>query len=208
MADDRALTLAAVALHDAECSDRHCSGPALGAFYEQARIALGAAAEAIRAPIESKLRDSYQAIHDLHADREHDEQRIAELEQHVAVLEVRHSEADELVRAGERERWLAAVECPSPCDDDCELRPDGCHEEHDVPSHRAHNPFQCSEIRLAIAAAVAAERERLHIAVLAMRDQADDLSSSPAASIEVAEDEAAESHAYDSVLELLGEGRD
>jgi hypothetical protein len=62
------------------------------------------------------------------------------------------------IRADERKRWLAAIKCPSPCDDDCELRPDGCHEEHDVPSHWAHNPFQCSEIRLAIAAAVVAER--------------------------------------------------
>lgn len=44
-----AVTLAAVALHDAECPDRHCSGPALGAFYRQARIALEAASHAIRA---------------------------------------------------------------------------------------------------------------------------------------------------------------
>lgn len=55
MADDQAVTLAAVALHDAECSDRHCSGPALGSYYKQARIALGAAAEAIRADERDRL---------------------------------------------------------------------------------------------------------------------------------------------------------
>ena len=39
----------AIALHDAECPDRHCNGPALGAYYRQADIALEAAAPAIAA---------------------------------------------------------------------------------------------------------------------------------------------------------------
>jgi hypothetical protein len=134
-----------------------------------ARIALEGGAETIRADERERLSERAlrriepdpdapgynRAVYDLTAA----EARIAELEQHVAVLEVRHAETDDAVRADERKRWLAAIECPSPCDDDCELRPDGCHEEHDVPSHRAHNPFQCSEIRLAIAAAITAERE-------------------------------------------------
>jgi len=33
------------------------------------------------AELETRLRDSFQTVHDLHADREHDEQRITELEQ-------------------------------------------------------------------------------------------------------------------------------
>jgi hypothetical protein len=52
--------------------------------------------------------------------------------------------------------------CPTPCDDDCELNPDGCHESH-IPDHgnkRGHQPHGCLEIRRAIAAAVAAEQER------------------------------------------------
>jgi hypothetical protein len=164
-----AVTAAAEAIVDRRMRNVHWSNSGLETHraalmldaLPDATVALDAAAPAIRAEPESRLRDSYQAIHDLHADREHDERRIAELEHHVAVLEVRHAETDDAVRADERKRWLAAIECPSPCDEDCELRPDGCHEEHDVPSHRAHNPFQCSEIRLAIAAAVTAERERL-----------------------------------------------
>lgn len=51
--------------------------------------------------------------------------------------------------------------CPTPCDDDCELDPDGCHESHQVPWKRVHQPEGCQEIRHAIAAAVAAERERI-----------------------------------------------
>lgn len=39
------------------------------------------------AELESRLRDSHQAIHDLHADRDHDEQRINELAARIAVLE-------------------------------------------------------------------------------------------------------------------------
>lgn len=105
-----------------------------------ATVALEAAAPAIRAPAE---RHVISAARGEHLAR----QRIAELEQHVAVLEVRHSEADELVRAG--------------------------------------------------------ERERLRQAVTTMRDRADDLAASPAASTEVSEDSFAESGAYDSVLDLL-----
>jgi hypothetical protein len=39
----------AIALHDDDCSDRHCSGPALGAYYRQADIALNLAAPWIAA---------------------------------------------------------------------------------------------------------------------------------------------------------------
>jgi len=55
-------------------------------------------------------------------------------------------------------------QCPTPCDDDCELRPDGCHEEHQVPGKRGHQPHGCQDIRVAIGAAAAraaaAEREQ------------------------------------------------
>ena len=63
--------------------------------------------------------------------------------------------------AVERGRWLLAAPCPTPCDEDCELRPDGCHESHNVPSHRSHSPIECEELRLGIARAVAAERDRI-----------------------------------------------
>jgi hypothetical protein len=67
------------------------------------------------------------------------------------------------IRADERAR-LAALggECITPCDDDCELRPDGCHEEHQ-PNHgdkRPHQPWACKDIRAAIGAATEDERER------------------------------------------------
>ena len=41
---DAALTAAAVAIHDADCPDTHCSGAALGNAYRLARVALEAAA--------------------------------------------------------------------------------------------------------------------------------------------------------------------
>jgi hypothetical protein len=56
---------------------------------------------------------------------------------------------------------LTLPPCPTPCDDDCELNPDGCHESHEVPSHRGHQPHGCHEIRVAIAGWVAVERERI-----------------------------------------------
>lgn len=37
--------------------------------------------------------------------------------------------------------------CPTGCDDDCELNPDGCHEWHAVPSRRDHDPEQCEASR-------------------------------------------------------------
>jgi hypothetical protein len=46
---------------------------------------------------------------------------------------------------------LTLPPCPTPCDDDCELNPGGCHEEHEVPSHRGHQPHGCHEIRVAMA---------------------------------------------------------
>jgi hypothetical protein len=39
------------------------------------------------------------------------------------------------------------VRCPTPCDDDCEVGPRGCHEVHDVPSHRSHDPEECNRGR-------------------------------------------------------------
>lgn len=43
------LTAAAVAIHDADCPDTHCSGAALGHAYRLAEAALAAAAPAIQA---------------------------------------------------------------------------------------------------------------------------------------------------------------
>jgi hypothetical protein len=34
--------------------------------------------------------------------------------------------------------------CPTPCDPDCEINAHGCHETHDVPSHREHDPTDCA----------------------------------------------------------------
>lgn len=47
-------------------------------------------------------------------------------------------------------REAAFPRCPTPCDDDCEQ---ACHEVHEVPSHRDHNPETC------VAAIVAAARQ-------------------------------------------------
>lgn len=58
-------------------------------------------------------------------------------------------------------RLAAAAECTTPCDDDCELRPDGCHESHQPTWKRVHQPSACASIRAAIGAAAAAERERI-----------------------------------------------
>jgi hypothetical protein len=53
--------------------------------------------------------------------------------------------------------YMAALpRCPTPCDADCEQ---ACHEVHDVPSHREHNPESC--VATVIAAAATAERERI-----------------------------------------------
>jgi hypothetical protein len=61
----------------------------------------------------------------------------------------------------ERERLAAGIGCITPCDDDCELQPDGCHELHQIPRKRTHLPQFCADIRAAIGAAAAAERERI-----------------------------------------------
>lgn len=68
---ERAVTLAAVALHDAECPDRTCSDAALGAYYRQARIALEAAYP--------HLRSSWAAdeLSDLGQEIEDDQRRFA-----------------------------------------------------------------------------------------------------------------------------------
>jgi hypothetical protein len=39
--------------------------------------------------------------------------------------------------------------CPTPCDDDCEINGWGCHEAHDIPSHREHGPEACEAQSLA-----------------------------------------------------------
>lgn len=70
--------------------------------------------------------------------------------------------SDPRIRAAERERLASVTTCITPCDGDCELQPDGCHEER-TPNHggkRPHQPWACQEIRAAIGAAVEAERER------------------------------------------------
>ncbi len=64
------------------------------------------------------------------------------------------------IAAAERKRLAAGTGCITPCDDDCELQPDGCHELHQIPRKRTHLPQFCADIRAAIGAAAAAERER------------------------------------------------
>ena len=39
--------------------------------------------------------------------------------------------------------------CPTPCDTDCEINGWGCHEAHDVPPHREHDPAGCEGRQLA-----------------------------------------------------------
>lgn len=39
--------------------------------------------------------------------------------------------------------------CPTPCDEDCEINGWGCHECHDVPSHRTHDVDGCEARMLA-----------------------------------------------------------
>ena len=43
----------------------------------------------------------------------------------------------------------ALYRCPTLCDDDCEINGRGCHEAHDVPSHREHDPGACEAQALA-----------------------------------------------------------
>lgn len=43
--------------------------------------------------------------------------------------------------------------CPTPCDPDCELGADGCHEEHQPKWKRGHQPWACQAIREVVAAA-------------------------------------------------------
>jgi hypothetical protein len=39
--------------------------------------------------------------------------------------------------------------CPTLCDDDCEINGWGCHEGHDVQSHREHDASACEALALA-----------------------------------------------------------
>jgi hypothetical protein len=57
----------------------------------------------------------------------------------------------------ERDRLQA---CPTPCDPDCEQ---ACHEVHDIPSKRDHDPEECRAriIAEAVAEAIAAEQGRI-----------------------------------------------
>lgn len=72
--------------------------------------------------------------------------------------------APERVAEAARAEGLTLAGCPtSCCDDDCDAP---CHEVHLLPSHRWHEPgWSCAEVQLAIARAVAAERDRLLLAV-------------------------------------------
>lgn len=43
----------------------------------------------------------------------------------------------------------ALYRCPTHCDEDCEINGWGCHECHDIPSHREHDPEACEARMLA-----------------------------------------------------------
>lgn len=45
--------------------------------------------------------------------------------------------------------FWAPYRCPTSCDEDCEINGWGCHECHDVPSHREHDPEACEARMLA-----------------------------------------------------------
>jgi hypothetical protein len=59
MADtpDEVLTAAAVAIHDVDCPDTHCSGSALGHCYRLAEAALNAATPLITAAERHRIRE-------------------------------------------------------------------------------------------------------------------------------------------------------
>ena len=59
---DAALTAAAVAIHDADCPDTHCSGAALGNAYRLARVALEAAELFITGPAVAAERERCAAL--------------------------------------------------------------------------------------------------------------------------------------------------
>jgi hypothetical protein len=46
---------------------------------------------------------------------------------------------------------LTLPPCPTACDDDCELNPDGCHESHQVDYKRTHQPWACHDLRVTMA---------------------------------------------------------
>jgi hypothetical protein len=52
----------AIAMHDAECADRHCSGTALGAYYGMADVALFVAAPLIAAAERERIRDELVTV--------------------------------------------------------------------------------------------------------------------------------------------------
>ena len=73
-------------------------------------------------------------------------------------LTTRHGQARERARA-------SLPGCPTPCDDDCELNPDGCHQSHEPVHKRWHDPgWSCQMVQQAIAEAVSAERARAEAA--------------------------------------------
>lgn len=43
----------------------------------------------------------------------------------------------------------APYRCPTSCDEDCEINGWGCHECHDIPAHREHDPEACEARMLA-----------------------------------------------------------
>ena len=44
---------------------------------------------------------------------------------------------------------MTPYRCPTSCDEDCEINGWGCHEAHDVPSHREHDVDACEGRALA-----------------------------------------------------------
>lgn len=79
------------------------------------------------------------------------------LEARIAQLEIRHAQADQLVREAERRRL---VTCQTPCDESCGQP---CHEVHKVASARDHDPRAC--VTALLREAVDAERQRLAAAM-------------------------------------------
>jgi len=43
--------------------------------------------------------------------------------------------------------FASPAPCPTGCDPDCELNPDGCHERHEVTQARDHDPDGCEASR-------------------------------------------------------------
>ncbi len=109
------------------------------------------------------VRAAAEGIHGLQccaAPCESADEHIEAIEECKGLATVALEAAAAAIAGAERERLAAGTRCITPCDDDCELQPDGCHELHQIPRKRTHLPQFCADIRAAIGAAAAAERER------------------------------------------------